>query len=40
MVAIRDSLSYIRSSDNRDNGDDKDDEETEEGKLSEDGEPG
>jgi len=40
MVAIRDSLSDLASSDNGEDGDDEDDEETELGQLSEDDEPG
>jgi hypothetical protein len=40
LVAIRDSLSDIASSDNGEDGEDEDDEETEQGKLSEDDEPG
>jgi len=40
MVAIRDSLSDLASSDNGEDGDDADDEETEQGQLSEDDEPG
>jgi len=40
LVAIRDSLSDLASSDNGEDGDDEDDEETEQGNLSEDDEPG
>jgi len=40
MIAIRDSLSDVASSDDGEDGEDEDDVETEEGKLSEDNEPG
>jgi hypothetical protein len=40
MVAIRDSLSDLASSDNVEDGEDDDDEETVQGKLSKDDEPG
>jgi len=40
LVAIRDSLSDLASSDDGEDGEDEDDEETEQGKLSEDDEPG
>ena len=40
MVAIRDSLSDLASSDDGEDGEDKDDEETEQVQLSEDEEPG
>jgi len=40
MVAIRDSLSDLASSDNGEDGEDEDDEETEQGQLREDDEPG
>jgi hypothetical protein len=40
MVAIRESLSDIASSEDRDNVEEKDDEQTEQGKLSEDDELG
>jgi len=40
LVAIRDSLSDLASSDDGEDGEDEDDEETELGKLSEDDEPG
>ena len=39
MVAIRDSLSDLASSDDGEDGEDEDDEETEKGQLSEDDEP-
>jgi len=40
LVAIRDSLSDLASSDDGEDGEDEDDEETEQGKLSDDDEPG
>jgi hypothetical protein len=40
LVAIRDSLCDLASSDNGKNGEDEDDEETEQGKFSEDDDPG
>jgi hypothetical protein len=40
LVAIRDSLSDLVSSDDGEDGEDEDDEVTEQGKLSEDDEPG
>jgi len=40
MVAFRDSLSNLASSDDGENGEDEDDEETAQGKLSEDDKPG
>jgi len=40
LVAIRDSLSGLASSDDGEDGDDETDEETEQGNLSEDDEPG
>ena len=40
MVAIRDSLSDLASSDDGEDGEDEDDEETEQGQLSKDDEPG
>jgi hypothetical protein len=40
LVALRDSLSDLASSDNGEDGEDEDDEETEKGKLSKDDEPG
>ena len=40
LVAIRDSLSDLASSDDGEDGEDEDDEETEQGKLSKDDEPG
>jgi len=40
LVAIRDSLSDLASSDDGEDGEDEDDEETEQGKLSEDDKPG
>jgi hypothetical protein len=39
LVAIRDSLSDLASSDDWENGEDEDDEETEQGNLSEDDKP-
>jgi len=40
LIAIRDSLSDLASSDDGEDGEDEDDKETEKGKLSEDDEPG
>jgi len=40
LIAIRDSLSDLASSDDGEDREDEDDEETEQGKLSEDDEPG
>jgi len=40
MVAIRDSLSDLASSDDGEDGEDEDDEETKQGKLSKDDEAG
>jgi hypothetical protein len=40
LVAIRDSLSDLVSSDDGEDGEDVNDEETEQGKLREDDEPG
>jgi len=40
LVAIRDSLSYLASSDNGEDREEEADEETEQGNLSEDDEPG
>jgi hypothetical protein len=40
LVAIRDSLSDLESSDNGDNAEDQDDQETDQGKQSKDDEPG
>jgi len=40
MVATRDSVSDLASSDNKEDEEDEDDEETAQGKLSEDDEPG
>ena len=40
LVAIRDSLSDLASSDDGEDGEEEDDEETEQGNLSEDDEPG
>jgi len=40
MVAIRESLSDVASSDDGEDGEDDDDEETEQGQLNEDDEPG
>jgi hypothetical protein len=39
LVAIRDSLSDLASSDDGEDGEDENDEETEQGKMSEDDEP-